>query len=36
MTDEEARARALEGSGFEVDPSGKGWLVPLRRTTENP
>jgi type II secretion system protein D len=36
LGDEEARARALEGSGFEVDPTEKSWILPLRRTSKNP
>jgi type II secretion system protein D len=31
VSDEEARSHALEGSGFEVDPSGQSWLIPLRK-----
>jgi type II secretion system protein D len=28
--------RALKGSGLELDPQGKSWLVPLRRQTSPP
>ena len=30
-TRDELRSRALEGTGAEVDPDRKSWLVPLRR-----
>ena len=30
-THDELRSRALEGTGAEVDPDRKSWLIPLRR-----